>query len=163
LIFGIDPILFIGIAVISEMFFLFIFIMALDIKDAKKSVFLYYNSNKQAQLKNAEVKDGLAKIGKKSFQVDDAFPTTIMQGMFFRSRRPFHVVKHDVVIEQEFHDDGIHPVTTPDNLPKLLENATLKQFLSPPTSMGMAIAFMIIGLVIGGLGGYAIINSGVLG
>lgn len=135
------------------------FMIWLDLKNAKKSVVLYFISEKQAELIDKEVNNGLITIGKRSIAVDTEKPLLLKaQGVFLKSFRPFHIIKHDRALPHHFTDKGVK-IITGENLKSLIENKTLDKLLQPKGADKMQILFLILGIVIGAIMGYFIAGA----
>lgn len=141
---------------------IFLVLLFLDIMGAKKSVVLYFESNKIARFISIGVKDGMTQIKKKRFFVDTSSPPVVMGGMLLRSFRPLYIFKHDRAVPMKVSKMGLESERSPENLKNLMENKTLDQLLTPKSSGGVQLLFLIMGIVIGGLLAYALIQSGVI-
>jgi len=148
-----------GLGLPVIMFMLLIFI---DMMGAKKSVVLYFESNKIARFLSIGVKDGMTQIKKKRFFVDTSSPPVVMGGILIRSFRPLYIFKHDRAVPMKVSKQGLESERSPENLKNLMENKTLDQLLTPKSSGGVQLLFLIMGIVIGGLLAYALLQSGVI-
>lgn len=130
------------------------YILWMDIKNAKKSVVLYFSSEKECSLLDKSVEDGLIKFGKKSVLVDQEAPPLLKnQGMFLKTYRPLHIVKWDRALPHEFSEDGIK-IISGTNLKNLIENKTLDKLLEPKGQDKMMLLWLALGLVLGVVLGY---------
>lgn len=162
LIFGLIPAdILLWIVLFGMPFLIFLYFVVQDSLSAKKSLVLYYETEKVARLIEKKVEDGMIDIGKKRYYVDEANPPLVPTGTIVRSWRPFHVVKWNVALPQTFERDGVKTMTA-TNLKNFMENKALDQLLTPKGESKVAILVFIIGAVMGGLIGYLIANSGVI-
>jgi hypothetical protein len=134
-------------------------ILIQDIRAAKKSLILYFTSEKECEFLNKVVEDGMISVGKKKILVDTSEPPNIKsQGSILKSYRPFHVIKWDKALPMSFTDKGIK-LMSGANLQNLLENKTLDKLLQPKGQEKMMLLWLVLGIVIGAIIGYAITKS----
>lgn len=144
-------------------FLLVLILVWYDMKGAKNAFFIYFHSDKVAELISERVKDGLMELRKKVYIVDKAMPPVIRAGIFVKSFRPLYILKHNRAIPFSFGDEGkAYADRSPENVKNMFDNKTLDQLLTPKTSGGLSIIVFAIGLTIGLLVMYALVASGVI-
>lgn len=144
------------------LFFGIMYMIYSDSKSAKKAFVLRYVSEKQAEILDLKVKDGILTIGKEKHYVDEDDATLIKgTGYLIKAFRPLYVIKWNSVMPQSFTKDGIKALS-PENLENFLNNKTLAQLLTPKDADKKMILMVVAGLVMGGLLMYTLISSGVI-
>ena len=140
------------------MFFVLLFY---DMKDAKKAIIWYFESDKIVKQMASSVKDGMVQIHKKLFFVDKNIPPSMATGLIVKSQRPVYVFKHNQPVPMSVTEKGIKAEHSPENLKNFRENKTLEALLTVK-SEGMSLIWIAVGLVIGALLMYVLITSGAI-
>lgn len=123
---------------------------------AKKDLFLYFDTETNCKLLKKKIKDGGVQIGKKTISLDKVRPLTIIVGtLLSKSVKRLYVVKWNKALPLKFTSSGIS-IISGENLKNVMDNKTLDQLLTPKGGNKMALIYLIMGLVMGGLIGYVI-------
>lgn len=160
--FVIDDLMILVIGMFSFTLIMFFVLLFFDMKDAKKSIILYFESDKIMKLISGNVKDGMVQIHKKLFFVDKNIPPVMSSGLIVRSQRPVYAFKHNQPVPLVISEKGVKAEHSPENLKNFRENKTLEQLLTVKTE-GMMLIWLAVGLLVGGLGMYVMIASKVIG
>lgn len=140
---------------------MFFVLLYYDMKDAKKAIVWYFESDKIVKQVSSAVKDGMIQIHKKLFFVDKNVPPVMSTGLIVKSQRPVYVFKHNQPVPMTISEKGIKAEHSPENLKNFRENKTLEQLLTVKTE-GMSLIWIAVGLIIGALLMYVLISSGAL-
>ena len=152
MVFGIDnTLLMLYVSLIFLPVITFIFNDALILR---KTLIIYFESEKIAKVLRIAPKDNIITIGKKEYIVDKAKSVMIKIGTLIKGFVPLYVIKNDKVLPLEFMDKGIKTQIDPESLKALRENKTLGALLTPKSDATTVFLYIGIGLIMGGLGGY---------
>lgn len=128
--------------------------------DRKKSKFLYFSSENICKIVSSEIMDGkfTLKEGKKEkiFDINESKPIQLETWL---GLKPLHFVKWDSVapLKVSLKNNTLEDVKiTPDALSQLKKSNLIEKLLNPKESNMNIFLFMIVGLVVGGIAGYAI-------
>jgi len=134
-------------------------LLLMDIWGLKKSIILYFDTDKTAKFMRRKVKEGVIKIGKKRYFVDKIKPPSIPSGIFIKPFRHLYILKWNRAVPLEITERGIEVGRSPSNLSNLMENKTLDQLLTPKKHGKEIILYLIIGVVMGAMFGYILAGS----
>ena len=136
---------------------------------------LYFATEKLVKMKEISVneKSGTAKLFKdKEFSFDNTVPLHIEGGTFFKSVKPFYILKHDIhkpldvkfTLNSKTAGTDAEMVVTPENFKNMMTQGTLNTLLTlTSNSTSQMILFIAIGAVIGFLLGNVIPIKGLIG
>lgn len=126
--------------------------LLMEIRNSKKSIIFYFESESVLNSLMTKIKDGRIFLGKKQISVDKSSPLQMRSGFMFKSYKPVYFIKHNLALPLKFTTNGIK-VYTGENLKHLVENKTLEQLLKPKDAGRQVIMFLILGVIIGCLAG----------
>jgi hypothetical protein len=131
-----------------------------DAKNAKKALVLHYQSEKQAELIDIPVRQGVISHGKDKHYVDEEDATLIKgSGHLVKAFRPFYVIKWNEIMPQNFTKSGIKAMS-PENLENFMNNKTLAQLLTPQDAEKQKLFYIAAGVIVGTLLMYSLGSSG---
>lgn len=122
---------------------------------------LFFDTKKTCEMKSIKPKNGVIKIGKKSWDVTKEKTYMLKNG---RNINPFMILTHDSSKAVDVTSKKVKTKTSPDETTALLNLSVLNKLLEPTSSLGnkTALGFSMVMFVFGIATGIALVSMGVV-
>ena len=133
-------------------FLMLLIVLFLERRNSKKAVILYFESNSICRIIHKKVEDGLVKFNDKIHHVGTTKPYHLPSGFIMKTWKPFYILHYNSATPLSIHKT--EKIISGASLKALYENKTLQQLLTPKSSSGQMILFLLVGAAIGAIMGY---------